>query len=101
MSVLVKGMEMPKGELGSVPVVIFADGAVCHFFTHEKLGNAIPVPAHGDLIDRDAIVSWLYDDEPSPWKAPFRLCTADRSDVKFLLKNAPTIIPAEPPKEET
>lgn len=63
MSVLVKGMEMPKGELGSVPVVIFADGAVCHFFTHEKLGNAIPVPAHGDLIDRDAI-NW----EDEIWK---------------------------------
>lgn len=61
----------------------------------------VPVPDHGRLIDADAQIDWLYDDEPSPWKAPFRLCTADRSDVKFLLKNAPTIIPEDPAKEET
>ena len=105
MSILIKGMEMPT----SCRDCRFCNGqadtdyGVCAWCDVD--GNAhdaytmqdcplVPVPPHGRLIDADALIEWLYSDEPNALKAPFRLCTADRSDVIFLVKNAPTIIPA-------
>lgn len=44
------------------------------------------------LIDADAVIEKLYDDtNHNPFHAPFKLCTADRSDVNFLLHGEPTI----------
>lgn len=84
--ILIKGLEMPKGELGAVPVIIFADGTVRHYFSHLKVGDAVPVQPHGGLIDADALEKQVKHD-------------AIRSDVfvKIMcryLENAPTIVPA-------
>lgn len=59
MSVLIKGMEMPKDK--AVAVVIHPDGTA---YTAEMFAGvctkyladctAVPVPPHGDLINRDA-----------------------------------------------
>lgn len=44
------------------------------------------------LIDVDALIADLYDEQKhSHLMAPFKLCTADRVDLKFLLNEAPTI----------
>ena len=44
------------------------------------------------LIDADALIADLYDEQKhSHLMAPFKLCTADRVDLKFLLNEAPTI----------
>lgn len=44
------------------------------------------------LIDADALIADLYDEKKhSAFMAPFKLCTADRVDLKFLLNEAPTI----------
>ncbi len=61
MSVLIKGMEMP--DCGYVCLKVFANGEVLMTKEHrgalvitgirEKVGTAVPVPPHGDLIDRD------------------------------------------------
>lgn len=56
MSILIRGMEMPKdGEL--LCIDIHPDGKVCINLdlSCEKVGTAIPVPPHGDLIERDAL----------------------------------------------
>lgn len=95
MGVYIPDMEMPKpGEV----IRIYNNGEArrCRVTEQEafEVGIAFPVPPHGRLIDADALIDWIYSDEPNAWKAPFRLCTADRSDVKFLLKQAPTIIQA-------
>lgn len=54
MAILIKGMEMPKAEFGSMIVAIRPDGMVedvmgCY------VGKVVPVPPHG-LIDRERIL---------------------------------------------
>ena len=59
----------------------------------EVFKNAVPVPPHGDLIDRDA----LYKEfERNGW-----FDNADRDIAEDMLLNAPIIILADKLKEET
>ena len=90
MSILIKGMEMPK-----VPtrVIIFADGRVEDEDDSAYKYSAVPVPPHGDLTDRDAyrdeFMSGVYDlcdDDPDNCRA---------NAIIDLFDSAPTIIPAE------
>lgn len=54
MGVYIKGLNLPEGELGAIPIMIYANGYVEHFFSHEKYGKAIEVPEpHGRLIIKD------------------------------------------------
>ena len=60
MGVYIKGMEMPQDY--AVVVKIFPDGSVgtipyIQFFKVDLIegAQAVPVPPHGDLIDRDAL----------------------------------------------
>lgn len=90
MSVLIKGMEMPKEN--AICVVIFPDGRMTSQFGVPHLGTAIPVPPHGDLIDQDA-----YRDEFMG--GVYDLCNDDSdnnraNEIIDLYDSAPTIIPA-------
>ena len=92
MSVLIKGVEMPEN--GScIQIVIDDDGKV--YPSVEKcilkmgsIAKAVPVPPHGDLIDRDALFK----------KCEF-VCTDDDEDIRAvrysIIESAPTIILAE------
>lgn len=85
MGVYIKGMEMPKdGEL--LCINIHPDGKVCINLDLEceKVGEAVPVPEHGRLIDADA----LLDDLLFPSKQ-------FEQGMRELIGDAPTIIPAE------
>lgn len=43
-------------------------------------------------IDADALIENVYDEKKhNHLMAPFKLCTADRVDLKFLLNDAPTV----------
>lgn len=55
MSVLIKGMEMPTEEYGSMTITIYPNGSVMEYIGDigRSLGYAVPVPPHGALIDRD------------------------------------------------
>lgn len=83
MSVLIKGMDMPKKKNGAV-IIIYPDGRCA--FENGKEYKAVPVPPHGRLIDADALLadvrahseSYFADDFAHEWV-----------DV------APTIIPAD------
>lgn len=87
--IIIKGMEMPKeGEW--ISVNISHDGKCfiqswCgkEFNFAEKL-TAVPVPPHGDLIDRDAI-PWRNANHPTAGK------WIDEAHIRIM----PTIIPAE------
>ena len=88
MSILIKGMEMPKTEEESKLLILTPDGVT--WLTQLGLGNqkfdTIEVPPHGRLIDADALLadvrahseSYFADDFAHEWV-----------DV------APTIIPAD------
>lgn len=91
MSILIKGLEMPKdGE--TVTLTICADGLVFEEFKEPgDVFHAVPVPPHGRLGDLDALMKELEIDDSD-----------DRTGAALLmavflevLKSAPTIIPAE------
>ena len=87
MSVYIKDMEMPTD--APVIIKICPDGSVSR--VHEGVvATAIPVPDHGDLIDRKATVDIL---EPSDFWNP------DAEDNCFaaahVINSMPTIIPAD------
>ena len=57
MSILIKGMEMPKENMKNI--MILADGRVFQFSGYgnpKPLGTAISVPPHGRLIDADTLI---------------------------------------------
>lgn len=96
MSIVINGIKMPEAPDEMIELAIYGDGTViqtaeswrdpeggiCYFTvtTPAKFGNAVSIPEHGDLIDRDAL-------------PPSRVEWED-------IVNAPTIIQADKPKEE-
>jgi len=88
MSVLIRGMEMPKR---GMVVNIYADGRVTNHFDEfgKTIGKAVPVPPHGDLIDRDALMK-----SESPI-GKMMMFGGQYVFTENEIKNAPTIIPAE------
>ena len=96
MSVLIKGVAMPKDGEHPLWIALHSDGMV-EYNANKGYGwqmtTAVPVPPHGDLIGRE----WLID------IALHLMNTAKNDDiyngVKWLWQyviEAPTIIPAEP-----
>ena len=81
MSILIRGMEMPNKKNGAV-LIIYPDGR-CAFENGEEY-KAVPVPPHGDLIDRDALRAEVK-----------KHATPSDAWVFSLIRTAPTIIPAE------
>lgn len=59
MSILIKGMEMPKHDDEYVIFTVYGDGGVVYGplnRPHVRYKNrAVPVPPHGRLIDADAV----------------------------------------------
>ena len=111
MAVLIMGMEMPKEPDELIEIAIFGDGKViqtgeswrnpengkCYYATTtpENFFNAVTVPPHGDLIDRDAAAEKIWDDMRFP---------CNLANAQFFvneLREMPTIIPADQLKEET
>ena len=105
MGVLIEDMEMPKK--GSwVTLRVFPDGQC---FLYSWCGNdfdfmehltAVPATPHGRLIDADAVIDLVMQYCPDD----DGVCSKAGADLRELLdeiENMPTVIPAEPPKEET
>lgn len=90
MSILIKGMEMPKGA-DEHRLIIRANGQVIiDKKTYWEEAKAIPVPKHGRLIDADALtfsrIRIAYEDGfIGGYNAVVMSCA---------IKDAPTIIPA-------
>ena len=110
MSILIKNMEMPTTcrdcrlstftNFDSMPFCNITMDDICfNDWETKRCDNCplVPVPQHGKLIDADAFIEKCEE-------------MADKEDGNqldalvllrwFLEQNAPTIIPAEPPKEE-
>ena len=94
MSILIKGIEMPQ----SCWDCYFQDCGNCRLNADKVVDKCIiedrrdedcplvPVPPHGDLIDRDAL----------PWeKQSLMAADEDWALPCVLIEDAPTIIPAE------
>lgn len=103
MSVLIEGMEMPKG--GYIDVRIFCDGTASFAIAKNpyfKEVEAVPIPEpHGRLIDADALHK-LFEDQwhylqVLDWNEN-PTAEAKQSGVNWCINtmhdSAPTIIPA-------
>lgn len=130
MSIVINGIKMPEAPDGIIYIMISGDGTVTqtgeswrspedskYYYAPtapEKFGNAVSVPEHGDLIDRDALVHDLdYDVEiiQRALDETMDFVGKERERVEFdkdckqycmrYLSNAPAIIPAELTKEKT
>ena len=89
MGIYITGMKMPK-EGCYHRICIYPDGAVP---VEGEMYEAVPVPPHGRLIDADK----FYEDVTES-----AIMTDDFKDAFALcLETQETVIPAEPPKEET
>lgn len=96
--IYIAGMEMPQRD---EVVTVFPDGTAHRHHLGLKLhlseGNAVPVPNHGDLIDRVAFREEMdkhypfdrYTQSKHKWE------DAAKSAVIRMLATAPTIIPAD------
>lgn len=96
--VLIRGIEMPKGCYRGCPCYSYHYCNVLQRDTSDLLGTGkrlddcplVPVPPHGDLIDRKALLTDTTDMLHSMMVfGGARVYTSD------AIKNAPTIIPAE------
>lgn len=95
MSILIKGMDMPTAR--DTLVLVKTDGTAIVYEDEAYVTTAVPVPKHGRLIDADALLEWANADlrfgDPDFHAGLWHTISA--------IEDAPTIILAEPPKEET
>lgn len=84
--IVIEGLAMPKGEDDGILIALY-DGKAHKIGTKETF-TASEVPVHGRLIDADALEASCFMGSSSFYT---------QSDIDY----APTIIRAEPPKEET
>lgn len=107
MSILIKGVEMPKGDSGLV-LVIFKDGTVyspgplTKGLIREKNVEAVPVPTpHGRLIDADAEAKkWGLDKavkygNKDAEQQHFSYSTMMMYEIRDILDDAETVIESE------
>ena len=84
MGVYINGIEMPKGA-DEHRLIIRANGQVIiDKKTYWEEAEAVPVPPHGDLIDRDAIRAEVK-----------KHATPSDAWVFSFIRTSPTIIPAD------
>ena len=100
MSILINGMKMPKNH-SYITITIWPNGIASYglFDREEHLCDfqntkAIPVPPHGRLVDADRLLSERMK------QAYYHLPNGDTAIPIIDIEHAPTIIPAEEPKEE-
>lgn len=56
MSILITGIDMPRH---GMVINIYSDGRVANHFDEflETIATAVPVPPHGDLVERKAVLN--------------------------------------------
>lgn len=86
MSILIKGMEMPKDEGDSIHI-LRDETAVIYRAESIDFYKAIPVSPHGRLIDADELFKEM---ERKGW-----FDNADRDKAEDIVLSAPTIIEEE------
>ena len=93
MSILIKGMKMPK-DGDWVNINICSDGSVYFIksasngfvFYGVRKGEAIEIPPHGRLIDADEAIGHLFNGEQ---------CLYSWDEIEDAIDATETIIPAE------
>ena len=89
MSIIIKGMEMPKYD--TFHLTLLDDGTVCDGVWGDVVAQAVELPPHGRLIDAEWLTEHMrnkYENGPFGWNP-------DEFDVLAVIEDAPTIVEAE------
>lgn len=95
MGIYIKGMEMP--EHGRV-INIYADGRVSNHFDEfcETIATAVPVPPHGDLIDRDEMFEeFVIEGQKSTRYKIGEKWELNGEEIRRVIAKLPSVISAE------
>lgn len=85
MSILIRGMEMPKDGVYWCEIGVADDIAMITIHGEDRKSfPLVPVPPRGRLIDADALGEF-----------PYNMDFCDGYEADEWVRNAPTIIPAE------
>jgi hypothetical protein len=94
MSILIKGMEMPKDDMKNI--MILADGRVFQFSGYgnpKPLGTAVPVPPHRRLISADEVIEFIENRYEITWKDDYDGGVKDACvDILEKISTMPTVI---------
>lgn len=99
--IVIRGIDTPKGDLEYVSLLVYGDGRVymrkAGTACSQRLQDlAIPLPeGHGRCIDVDALEDMDFEscDTSDYYEIKWRV--AGMNHMKQIIKDAPTIIPAE------
>ena len=121
MSILIKGMEMPQ----NCYECKFGLATFYRLYTQDSKGKAncyscvltgkqitstkrnihcplVPVPDHGDLIERDDLISFCVRNKTDEWNKQVVTTYAKALDeFEDIVQDAPTIIPADHADKES
>ena len=108
MSVYIEGLEMPEDGRYTLCITHDSSGNIHWVFQNEdtyeflKHGRVKELTPHGRLGDLDKLEQMFVDIDNAPYSGfdgsePFY----SAEDAAQIIRLSPTIIPAEPPKEET
>lgn len=92
MSVLIKGMKMPKE--GTV-IAIYKINSKFYVSQNGELCPVIELSNHGDLIDREAWKKSLMEEGEIIGINGFSIDGLSADDICHAIENAPVVIPAE------
>ena len=96
MEILIKGMEMPEAGDHVLLLHVYHDGTASIIGDHRHYKNApfevVPVPPHGDLIDRNGI-KWIKEEFEERCHND-RWTVVEKIAYKYQVDKLPTIIPA-------
>lgn len=89
MGLYIKDLDLPEG-CGAITLKLWGDGMVEIFEEEEwRCAEAVSIPDHGDLIDRDVLLGGTED----VWEMSARY--SDGGFSRFLIECEPVVIPGE------
>jgi hypothetical protein len=91
MGIYIKGFKMPEGGYRTIEIAYDADGHPMAITDGGDVFDVIPVPAHGRLIDANALARFLLN---KYWDSSW-ISSSVLDRFVSEIANAPTIIPAE------
>ena len=103
--ILIKNMEMPKNDdMNPTAVWIYPNGYAIVFKDNgniKQYTKAVPVPPHGDLIDRNEMfVEFVIEGQKSTRYKVGEKWELNGEEVLRVIQRLPSVIPADDPKEE-
>lgn len=94
MDILIKNMEMPT-ETSGIEIFMYNDGrTICRNIGEDRWVEveAIPVPEHGDLIDRDDLANSIPEAEPHGFENCEKCTCMTKDEMVEIILDAEVVL---------